>query len=149
MCFRNDNTHYFSSNRRSPFSVTVNSYPRLDRPRYGGVEPSRWRFTLTIKANPHLQNYELGYGSHFTNRRRFILFSEANESFFIGDTEDGQVLLTRSSAADLVAGPRQLLLITGKDHVVPPKMLMSRKEFWTWRDELKKKGCSVDLRFAS
>ncbi|HQR05497.1 MAG TPA: hypothetical protein PLN21_01680 [Gemmatales bacterium] len=77
------------------------------------------------------------------------MFSEANESFFIGDTEDGQVLLTRSSAAELVAGPRQLLLITGKDHVVPPKMLMSRKEFWTWRDELKKKGCSVDLRFAS
>lgn len=77
------------------------------------------------------------------------MFSEPNASFFIGDTDDGQVLLTRSSAAELVTGPRQLLLITGKDHVVPPKMLMSRREFWTWRDELKQEGCTVDLRFAS
>ena len=81
--------------------------------------------------------------------REISMFSEPGESFFIGDTEDGQVLLTRSSAAELVDGPRQLLLITGKDHVVPPKMLMSRREFRIWRDELKEKGCTVDLRFAS
>jgi len=77
------------------------------------------------------------------------MFSEPNESFFIGDTEDGQALLSRSSASELVDGPRQLLLITGKDYVVPPKMLMSRKEFWNWRNGLKQEGCTVDLRFTS
>ena len=77
------------------------------------------------------------------------MFSEPNESFFIGDTEDGQVLLTRSSAAELVVGPRQLLLITGKDHVVPPKMLLSRREFRAWREELQNEGCKMELRFAS
>ena len=75
--------------------------------------------------------------------------SEPNGSFFIGDTEDGQVLLTRSSAAELVTGPRQLLHITGKDHVVPPKMLMTRRKFRLWREELEDDGCKVELRFAS
>ena len=77
------------------------------------------------------------------------MLSEPNVSFFIGDTEDGQVLLTRSSTTGLVSGPQQLLLITGRDHVEPPKMLMSRWEFSIWRAELKQAGCSVDLRFAS
>ena len=75
--------------------------------------------------------------------------SEPNGSFFIGDTEDGQILLTRNSAAELVTGPRQFLLITGKDHVVPPKMLMTRREFRLWREELEDDGCKVELRFAS
>ena len=82
-------------------------------------------------------------------RREITMFSEPNGSFFIGDTEDGQVLLTRSSATDIVAGPRQLLLITRKDHVVPPKRLMTRREFWAWRDELKQEGCAVELQFDS
>jgi len=78
------------------------------------------------------------------------MFSEPpGESFFIGDTEDGQVLLTRSSAAELLDGPRQMLLITGKDHVAPPKMLMTRREFRLWREELEDDGCKVELRFAS
>jgi hypothetical protein len=77
------------------------------------------------------------------------MISEPNASFFIGDTEDRQVLLTRSSTTGLVSGPQQLLLITGREHVEPPKMLMSRREFSTWRAELKQTGCSVDLRFAA
>jgi hypothetical protein len=83
------------------------------------------------------------------HKREINMIREPNESFFIGDTDDGQVLLTRSSAAELVAGPRQLLLISGKDHVIPPKMLMSRREFRVWREELQDEGCKVELRFAS
>ncbi len=77
------------------------------------------------------------------------MLSEPNASFFISDTENGQVLLTRNSTTGLLSGPQQLLLITGRDHVEPPKMLMSRREFSTWRHELKQTGCTVDLRFAS
>ncbi|MFO0815293.1 MAG: hypothetical protein U0796_18925 [Gemmatales bacterium] len=75
--------------------------------------------------------------------------SEPNESYFIGDTEEGNVFLSTTNPVGQGDSPRQLLLIFGKDHVRPPSMLLSRTEFRHWRQKLQDEGCRVELRFAS
>jgi len=78
-----------------------------------------------------------------------VMTNERVDSLYIGDTHDGKVFVSRSPATDLVDGPLQLLLITGKDNITPPNMLMTRQEFRGWRAELEDEGCIVELRFAS
>lgn len=77
------------------------------------------------------------------------MLSEPNESFFIGDTNEGKVFLSRTSPDVTEGEPRQLLLIFGKDHVRPPNMVMTRSDFRKWRDKLQDEGCRVELKFAS
>ena len=77
------------------------------------------------------------------------MINERVDSLYIGDTHDGKVFVSRSPETDLVDGPLQLLLITGKDNIMPPNSLMTRQEFRGWREGLQDEGCTVELRFAS
>lgn len=75
--------------------------------------------------------------------------NDQSETLYIGDSHDGKVLISRTPDADQVDGPLQTLCIFGKDKVTPPKMLMTRREFRTWREEMQDAGYTVELRFAS
>ncbi|MBL8823608.1 MAG: hypothetical protein JNJ77_13545 [Planctomycetia bacterium] len=74
---------------------------------------------------------------------------QPNASYFIGDTNEGKVFLSRTTPDVPESEPRQLLLIFGKDHVTPPSMLMTRMDFRKWREKLQDEGCRVELKFAS
>lgn len=74
---------------------------------------------------------------------------EPVDTFYISDTEDGHVALSRTPIESSSQEPAQLLLIAGKENVVPPKMLLTRAEFKDWRYQLEDEGCVVELQFAN
>jgi hypothetical protein len=75
--------------------------------------------------------------------------NERAESFYIGDTQDGKVFLSRTPMIDGQNEPLQELVIVGKEPISPPKMLMTRTEFKEWRYQLEDDGYSVELRFTT
>lgn len=96
--------------------------------------------------NRHLQFQTMRYTAVIHQENR--MHSEPNESFFIGDTSEGKVLVTATVPEILSGEPCQLLLIYGKNHVQPPSKLMTRSDFRKWRESLQGEGCRVELRFA-
>jgi hypothetical protein len=76
------------------------------------------------------------------------MHNEPNETYFIGDTNEGKVYVSSTVPPDTVGEPSQLLLVYGNEHARPP-MLMTRSDFRRWREKLQNEGCRVELRFAS
>jgi hypothetical protein len=77
------------------------------------------------------------------------MHSEPSESYFIGDTNEGNIFVSTTSPEVSTGEPRQLLLIYGNNCVKPPSMLMTRTDFRKWRESLQSEGCRVVLRFAA
>ncbi|MBL8824595.1 MAG: hypothetical protein JNJ77_18560 [Planctomycetia bacterium] len=75
--------------------------------------------------------------------------SDQVDTFYIADTDEGNVALSRTPQQTVSSDPLQLLVIEGKENITPPKMLMTRSEFKQWRYQLEDEGCYVELRFAS
>lgn len=73
--------------------------------------------------------------------------NERTDAFYIGDTSDGKVFLSRTPQSEDPNEPVQQLVITGDEAVTPPKMLMTRTEFKEWRYQLEDDGYAVELRF--
>lgn len=69
------------------------------------------------------------------------------DKYYIRDSEDGMVHLSRQPFENLDGEPTQLVVISGLKQIALAKTVMSRREFAEWRNEVKEQGLDLELKF--
>lgn len=76
------------------------------------------------------------------------MVEQHQDDYYIRDTSDGMINLSRVPFDDDPNEPSQIIAITGRPQVAFPKSVMTRKQFAEWRLSLEEQGYTVELRFA-
>lgn len=77
------------------------------------------------------------------------MVEQHKDEYYIRDTMDGKINLSRQPFNEDPNEPLQIIAITGRHQVAFPKSVMTRREFGDWRGELEEQGFNIQLRFAS